>query len=193
MNCSESLRDIAALSSLPGCLHHWESQASITSRETHLEPGVEGSQPALGWTEVGNTRSWWTGTVFSPSGTFPAGQHRVLLSAALHRASRDRTQMRSTQSSGCPWAQGQNRRAVDICTYLQLLGELLISCSAIRLCPSQAEPLIWEWAQGFLQMPHPQHQPSLKNLGAQRGVQCPLKAPLLELTHRRWANALGTS
>lgn len=35
-----------------------------------------------------HSRAWWTGTVSSPSGTFSAGHHGVLPSAALHRASR---------------------------------------------------------------------------------------------------------
>lgn len=32
---------------------------------------------------------------------------------------------------------------MDICTYLQLLGQVPISCTAFRLCPSQAQSLIW--------------------------------------------------
>lgn len=147
MNCSKSLRDIAALSSLTGCLHHSRSWTRVTFREALLRILKDLSLPWGGqrW-EI--PVSWWTGSVFSPSGTFCAGLTSVLTSvltsAALHRAGRaaqdtneEHTELWVSLSTGA------GQEGCGHLIYLQLLGELLISCTAFRLCLSQAQSLIW--------------------------------------------------
>lgn len=99
-----------------------------------------------------------------------------------------RWQVRSTQSLGCPWAHTQHRRAADTCihcTYLQLLGQLFVSCTPFRACPRQVLDLGWKQALGFLMPGATSTAPSLQKLEAQLGVlQCPLKVHHAELTHR---------
>lgn len=90
--------------------------------------------------------SWRTGTVFSPSGSFSAGQHSVLTSAALHRVGRaaqdtneEHTELWVSLSTGA------EQEGCGQLIYLQLLAELLVSCTAFRLSQSSTvSNLGWE-------------------------------------------------
>lgn len=105
MSCSKPLRDITSLSSLTGCLYHCRSQASITFREALLRSHVLKDLSLLWdgqrWETLGSLVDWHC---LQPLRDLlcwaPQCPGPVLLCTA--RAGLHRTQMRSTQSSGCP-------------------------------------------------------------------------------------------